>query len=209
MPKRLVAEPAGVPRGGRAPEVLLLGASAGGPPALELILSQLPYNFPVPVVICQHMPMGFTRTWAERLDDICSLKVAEARSGQILTPRMVYIAPIGKQLRFTAQGTRATVVLFPDLVRSLHVPSIDVMFSSAAEVFGSRTLAVLLTGLGHDGAQGLLDIHRAGGRTIVESPETASSYSMPGAAVALGAAQEEARIDEMTDLISRRVADTP
>jgi two-component system chemotaxis response regulator CheB len=152
------------------------------------------------------MPSGFTRTWAERLDDICSLKVAEARSGQVLTPRMIYIAPIGKQLRFSLQDTRGTIVLFPDLANSLHVPSIDVMFSSAAEVFGSRTLAVLLTGLGHDGAKGLLDIHRAGGRTIVESAETAVSYSMPGAAVALGAAQEEAGIDEMADLIRKRIA---
>lgn len=205
MPKRLVAESAGVPRGSRALEVLLLGASAGGPPALERILSELPYDFPVPVVICQHMPMGFTRTWAERLDDLCSLSVHEARSGQALTPGSVYIAPIGKQLRFSAEGARASVVLCPDLEDSLHVPSIDVMFSSAAEVYGSRALAVLLTGLGHDGAQGLLAIHRAGGQTIVESPESAASYSMPGAAVALGAAQEEARIDEMSELIRRRV----
>lgn len=204
MPKRLAAEPAGVPRGSRAPEIVLLGASAGGPPAIERILSDLPYDFPVPVVICQHMPMGFTQTWAERLDDLCSLSVAEARSGQLLTPRSVLIAPIGKQLRFSPQGIRASVVLFPDLVESLHVPSIDVMFSSAAQVFGSRALAVLLTGLGHDGAQGLLAIHRAGGQTIVESAETAVSYSMPGAAVALGAAQEEAPIDEMSELIRRR-----
>ncbi|MHB9002844.1 MAG: CheB methylesterase domain-containing protein [Coriobacteriia bacterium] len=206
MPKRLVAEPVGVPRGGRAPEVLLMGASAGGPPALERILSQLPFDFPLPVVICQHMPLGFTRAWAERLDDICSLRVGEARSGQILTSRTVYIAPIGTQLRFSVQRTRTSIVLFSDLVDSLHVPSIDVMFSSAADVFGSRSLAVLLTGLGHDGAQGLLDIHRAGGWTIVESPETAVSYSMPGAAVALGAAQEEAGIDEMAQLIRKRAS---
>lgn len=173
---------------------------------IERILSELPYNFPVPVVVCQHMPSGFTRVWAERLDALSSLSVAEARSGQVLAPRTAIIAPIGKQLRFHREGAAVSVALAPDNAGSLHVPSIDVMFSSAAQVFASKALAVLLTGLGSDGAAGMLAIRRAGGHTIVESRDSALSYSMPGAAVECGAAYEEASAEEMVALIKRRVA---
>lgn len=204
MAKLLVAEPAGTPLGSRQPEIVVIGASAGGPDAIEIVLSELPYNFPVPVVVCQHMPEGFTRVWAERLDAVCSLAVSEARSGQALMPRSVLIAPIGTQLRFHRHGSGAAVVLSPDAEGSLHVPSIDVMFSSAAVTFGSRTLAVLLTGLGSDGAQGMLAVRRAGGHTIVQSRESSVAYSMPGAAVALGAAHEEADIAEIGALIRKQ-----
>lgn len=207
MARTLAAEPVGVPLGGRPLDAVLIGASTGGPPAVERILSTLPEGFRAPIAVCQHMPTGFTRVWAERLDSVCSLAVREARYGMEFEPGNVYIAPIGKHLRFARDrdSGRATLRLDPDLAESLHVPSIDMMMSSAAQVFGSRALAVLLTGLGADGAHGMLAVRRAGGHTIAQSADSAVAYSMPGSAVKLGAAVEEASLDEMPALIARRV----
>lgn len=207
MHRALVAEPTGVPIGGRPLDAVLIGASTGGPPAVERILSALPQDFSAPILICQHMPLGFTELWAERLDTACGLSVREARNGDALESGTALVAPIGRHLRFRRDedGREVSVRLDKDFSDSLHVPSIDMMMSSAAQVLGSRALAVLLTGLGADGALGMLAVRRAGGHTIAEAAESAVAYSMPGSAVELGAALEEASIDEMGSLIARRV----
>jgi len=194
-----------MPLGGRPLDAVVIGASTGGPGVIQSILDYLPRDFPAPIAICQHMPPGFTQVWSERLDGSCRLKVAEAFGGAPFVRGRVYIAPIGFQLRFKKVGRHFEVVLDRDFADSLFVPSVDIMMSSAAQVFGSGALAVLLTGLGSDGALGMLAMRRVGAHTIVESPETALAASMPSSAVELGAALEEATKEELGALIDRRV----
>lgn len=195
----------GVPLGGRPLDAVIIGASTGGPGVIQTILDALPRDFPAPVAICQHMPVGFTGIWAERLDSTCRLKVAEAAPGAAFRPGTVHIAPTGLHLRFRRTESKVQIALDRDFADSLHVPSADIMMSSAAQVFGSSALGVLLSGLGSDGALGLLAMRRAGAHTVVESEASAVAYSMPSSAVELGAAVEEAHSEEIATVIERRV----
>lgn len=181
--------------GGGPVSAIVIGASTGGPPALETILSALPPDLPVPVAVCQHMPAGFTVGWAERLNGLCRLRVREAEHRQHFARRCVYIAPIGLHMRLRRIEQDVLISLDQDFADSLHVPSIDMLMSSAATVFGSRTLAVQLTGLGADGALGMETVRRAGGHTIAQSPESCSAASMPESAIQLGAAAEVLPLD--------------
>jgi two-component system chemotaxis response regulator CheB len=196
-PRNLDAEPIGVPFGGVPLDVVVIGASTGGPPTVEHILRELPRDFPAPVAICQHMPPGFTETWALRLDSVSRLHVREARFGEPFEPGNAYLAPIGKHMRIKRENKHAVVSLDMDFADSLHVPSIDILMSSVAHAYGSRALAVLLTGLGTDGALGMLAVRRAGGHTITEAEDSAVAYSMPGSAVEIGAAAQEMTAAEM------------
>lgn len=181
----------GVPANTGPFEAIVIGASFGGPKAVEAILAQVPKYFPVPIAICQHMTPGATAPWAHRLCEICALEVVEAEPRTRFKPGTVYIAPAGMQMRLARGPLGPSVRIDPDFADSLHVPSVDILFSSAAQAFGSQVLGVLLTGLGSDGASGLLQIRLAGGYTIAESAETAASHSMPGSAVKCGAVVEE------------------
>lgn len=206
MARHLSAEPVGLPLGSRPLDAVIIGASTGGPPAVEKILRTLPRDFRAPLAICQHMPQGFIDIWAERLDGVCRLEVKAAQFGERFEPGKVYLAPIGKHMRLKREKDgEVTVSLDRDFADSLHVPSIDMLMSSAAQAFGSRALAVLMTGLGSDGAMGMLAVRRAGGHTISEAPESAVAYSMPGSAVELGAAAEEVAASEMPKVILERV----
>jgi two-component system chemotaxis response regulator CheB len=178
-------------------DVLVIGASTGGPPTVEHILRELPRDFRAPVAICQHMPPGFTETWAERLDSVSRLEVREARFGESFEQGNVYLAPIGKHMRVIRENKHATISLDMDFADSLHVPSIDILMSSVAQAYGSRALAVLLAGLGTDGALGMQAVRRAGGHTITEAADSAVAYSMPGSAVEIGAAAQEVTASEM------------
>jgi len=191
-------------------EIVVVGASFGGPPAVERVLSGLPRDFPVPVVVCQHISPGHTAQWAELLDGRCVVHVVEAARNGRLEPGYAYIAPAGRHLRFmrAEDGGPVRIRLDADFADSLHVPSIDLMFSSAAQVFGARTLAVLLTGMGSDGATGMLSVRRAGGHTIAESEQTAAAYSMPGAAVGLGAVVDVLPIDRIASRVAELGART-
>jgi len=195
---------AGVPVWTGAFDLVAVGASFGGPKAIERLVTELPPSFRTPVVVCQHMTPGHTEQWARLLNERSKVRVLEAENNLRLEARRVYVAPAGRHLRFLrdTQGT-CRIRLDADFADSLHVPSIDVMFSSAAQVLGSRVLGVLLGGLGSDGATGMLAIRRAGGHTIAESEATAASYSMPGAAVGLGAVVDVLPIDAL----ARRVAE--
>jgi two-component system chemotaxis response regulator CheB len=167
-------------------ELIAIGASTGGPIAIQGILERLPAGFPVPVVIAQHMPPGFTQAFARRLNTLCRPRVVEATPGMRLEPGLVAIAPAGQQLTL---GASLVVSLAPPLSGSRHAPSVDLLFHSAAAARGSRVLGVLLTGMGNDGAEGLAAIHEAGGVTIAESEESCAVYGMPRAAVLRGAAR--------------------
>ncbi len=200
----------GVPSWTGAFELLVIGASFGGPKAIETLLGAIPKDFPVPIAICQHIATGFTQQWAWRLGTCCQVEVVEAENRMRMKPGVVYLAPAGgRHMRFIrATDGVPQIRLDADFADSLHVPSIDMMMSSAAHTFGSRVLAVLLTGLGSDGAIGMLHVRQAGGYTLAESEETAASYSMPGSAVGLGAVAEELPLgrlqQRMVELGSRR-----
>ena len=187
----------GVPSGGASARAVIIGASAGGPKALEGVLRALPADFPAPIAVCQHMLAGWTRGWAERLDGHCALHVCEARHRQPFEPGSIYIAPAGRHMRLQGAGRAVTIQLTPDFADSLFVPSIDYLMSSAATTYGSRLLAVLLTGLMSDGAIGMLAVRRAGGHTIAQSEDTSAAASMPRAAMELGAAAESVPLDRI------------
>ncbi len=191
----------GVPASTGPFEALVIGASFGGPRAIEKILAALPRRFRLPVAVCQHITPGMTALWADSLCGKCRVKVVEAVSHTPFEPGVVHIAPAGMQMRLSNVGGRPVVRLDPDFADSLHVPSIDVLFTSAAQTFGSRTLAVVLTGLGNDGTMGMLQVRQAGGYTIGESQATAVSYSMPGSAHEAGAVVEQLPLDRIPERI--------
>ena len=163
-----------------------IGTSTGGPVALSQILPKLPAGFPIPIVVVQHMPPGFTRPLAERLDATSKITVAEGADGMPLAAGTAIIAPAGKQLRLERGSGTVRVALSADEGRSLHVPSVDVMAASVGETYGSGSLGVILTGMGHDGVQGLTVIKERGGFVLGQDEATSVVYGMPRAAAAAG-----------------------
>ena len=165
-------------------ELCVLGASTGGPAAIQVVLEALPAEFPLPLAIVQHMPPGFTGPFARRLDQRCRLRVREAEDGDRLEAGRVLIAPAGSHMR--VNGNLA-VTLSPEPAEARHVPSVDVLMLSAARARPGRVLGVLLTGMGDDGADGMAAIYAQGGTTLVESEGTCVVYGMPRAAWERGA----------------------
>jgi two-component system, chemotaxis family, protein-glutamate methylesterase/glutaminase len=165
-------------------ELCVIGASTGGPIALQRILERIPARFPLPIAIVQHMPVGFTGPFADRLSRLSRLQVSEAVEGDRLRPGRVLLAPAGRHLRIT--GSLATV-LAASPEDAKHIPSIDVMMQSAARARPGRVLGILLTGMGDDGAEGMATIRATGGFTIGESEASCIVYGMPRAAEQRGA----------------------
>ena len=163
-----------------------IGTSTGGPVALSQILPKLPAGFPIPIVVVQHMPPGFTRPLAERLDASSKIDVVEGADGMPLAPGVAIIAPAGKELRLRRGSGGVRVVLEDDPRTSLHVPSVDAMASSVADVFGSGSLGVILTGMGQDGVAGLKVIKARGGFVLGQDEATSVVYGMPRAAAVAG-----------------------
>lgn len=176
-------------------DVLAVGASTGGPRALARILSELPANFPAGIVVAQHMPSGFTATLADRLDRRSRLHVREARDGDTVTPGTALVGVGGRQIEL-ARDDGALRIRIPDVDGPhLHRPSVDILFRSVAREAGARAVGLVLTGMGQDGADGLAAIRAAGGRTLVESEESAVIYGMPRAA--LPAAERSVPLGEL------------
>jgi two-component system chemotaxis response regulator CheB len=164
-----------------ATEVVVVGISTGGPPALQTILPALPPSFPCPILIVQHMPVGFTASLAERLNRSSSIAVKEAEEGETPLPGTAYIAPGGRHMVVRRCSGVLRICLDCQPATTLHMPSVDVLLDSAAKVCGHRSLAFVLTGMGKDGAAGARAIKTAGGRVVVESAETAIVFGMPKA----------------------------
>lgn len=173
-------------------DLIVLGASTGGPPTLQTILECMGESMPVPIVIVQHMPKGFTHAFAERLNAHLPLQVREAQQGETLQPDSVYIALAGSHLRIRRQGGELRAEISPFPKNLVHIPSIDVLFESAARSVGSRTLAALLTGMGADGAKGMAALEAAGARTFCQDEASSIVFGMPRAALALNAVHEVA-----------------
>lgn len=168
-------------------DVVAIGSSTGGPAAIQLILTRLPASFPS-LLISQHMPKGFTRSLAERLNRLSSLTVKEAEDGERLAPSTAYICPGGYHLEVKKKNESYYTRLLPPKDSDRYVPSVDIMMKSIAKNFGSKTVGVLLTGMGDDGKRGMLEIKSQGGYTIAESEETAVVFGMPKEAIGAGAA---------------------
>ncbi|MHB8420442.1 MAG: chemotaxis-specific protein-glutamate methyltransferase CheB [Myxococcales bacterium] len=185
----------------RAVRVALLGASTGGPTAVQQILAALPADLPLGVVVAQHMPARFTPAFAERLNRASAFSVREARGGEPLAAGSCLVAPGGKSIEVVLEAGRAAVGLQPRGAADRYVPSVDRLFGSAAAVLGSRALGVVLTGMGDDGREGLRALRRAGARTIAEAQATAVVFGMPKAAIEAGGAQRILPLPEIVQAI--------
>lgn len=187
--------------------IIALGASTGGTEALQVVIQGLPENSP-PIVVVQHMPPVFTKMYAERLNKNCKVEVKEAEDGERLRRGLCIIAAGEHHLRLKkdANGYFITSTAGQEKV-SGHCPSVDVLFDSVAEVAGKNTVAALLTGMGSDGANGLLKIKNAGGYTIGQNKETCVVYGMPMVAFNIGAVNEQAPLSKVADIICRKIAD--
>ena len=181
--------------------VIAIGASTGGVEALTRILPAFPADAPG-IVVVQHMPIGFTAAFAERLDTLCKMRVKEAAKGDRVLRGQILIAPGGKQhLSVIRSGGEYRIVLEEGPEVNFSRPSVDVMFESVARGVGRNAAAALLTGMGKDGAAGLLAIRKSGGRTIAQNEATCVIYGMPQAAVQVGGADATAPLNEIPALL--------
>ncbi|MDP3478223.1 MAG: chemotaxis-specific protein-glutamate methyltransferase CheB [Desulfoprunum sp.] len=180
-------------------KVVAIGASTGGPPVIEKILAELPHDFPAPVLIVQHMAEGFIPGFAEWLGQTSSLPVHVAFHGSITRPGHVYIAPDGTQMRVDANGR---IVCAGDAPENGLRPSVSYLFRSIAEVFGKNAVAVLLTGMGKDGAAELKLMQDKGAITIAQNEESSAVFGMPGEAVKLGAARYVLPADKIAAVLT-------
>lgn len=178
----------------RAYDVVVIASSTGGPAALEAVLGGLGADFNLPILVVQHMMPAFTAEFSEWLGRSISLPVNVARHGQNLEAGHVYLAPEDVHLKLVDRGT---IGLSSEPKCGYHRPSADVLFDSAAEYFGARTLAVVLTGMGSDGTNGLRKIRTAGGRVLVQDEASCVVYGMPGSAVAAGLADSIVTLRDM------------
>ena len=190
--------------GRRALEIVAIGASTGGPNALATLLTQLPADFPVPIVIVQHMLATFTRHFAERLASQCSIKIVEATAGDALLPGHAYIARGDYHLLVERRAGRAIVATNQDEVENYCRPAVDVLFRSVAQLYGGGALAVVLTGMGHDGLAGSGAIREAGGDVIVQDEATSVVWGMPGFVARAGLASLVMPIEQLGGELRRR-----
>lgn len=186
-----------------AAEVLAIGCSTGGPKALQDLLPGLPRSLPVPVLIVQHMPASFTKPFAERLNGLCQVAVKEAEHGEPARPGTVYIAPGGLHLNYRQRGAQPFLELNPEPANSLHRPSVDVMFLSLAQECTKQILAMILTGMGNDGAKGMEALKAKGAHTLAEAEESCVVYGMPRAAFERGCVDQVAPLPEMAGILRR------
>jgi two-component system chemotaxis response regulator CheB len=169
------------------PAIVCLGTSTGGPKALQQILPLLPAELPVGVLIVQHMPVGFTGPFARRLDNLCKVSVREASPEDSIEPGVVYIAPAGSHMTVYRRGpSKAAIRISKMPENTLHMPSVDIMMLSAAEVFQALTMGVIMTGMGADGALGMQAICRAGGLTVGQDEASCIVYGMPRSCAEMG-----------------------
>lgn len=175
----------------RGGTVVAIGSSTGGTEALRQVLTQLPREIP-PIVIVQHIPPVFSKAFAMRMNELCPFEVKEAQSGDAVVPNRVLIAPGGTQMKLVKSRTGYAVEIDPNAAPvNRHKPSVDVLFDSVAQLIADRAIGVILTGMGADGAQGLLKMLKAGARTLGQDEATCVVYGMPQAAFKLGAVQEQ------------------
>lgn len=196
-PAKTVQRAPFVPAGDK---IVLIGASTGGVEALKVVLMGLPANCP-PVLITQHMPPRFTAAFAERLNRECPVKVSEARQDDPLEVGHVYIAPGSHHLELAKKGLGYICTIHDGAPVSGHRPSVDVLFRSGAKLAGPKIVGAILTGMGKDGAQGMLELHKAGAVTIGQDEHSSLIYGMPRAAFEIGGVQTQVALDHVAEAI--------
>ena len=178
----------------KAYKLVAIGTSTGGPVALQRVLTQLPGNFPAPIVLVQHMPAAFTKAFAERLDKLCRISVKEAEDGDILRPGLALLAPGGKQMMIDGRGT---VRILPGDERLNYKPCVDITFGSAAKSYGDKVLAVVLTGMGADGREGARLLKQGGSNVWAQDEASCVIYGMPMAIVKANLADAVYSLDDI------------
>ncbi|NQD94630.1 chemotaxis response regulator protein-glutamate methylesterase, partial [Pseudomonas sp. CrR25] len=184
-------------------KIIAIGASTGGTEAIKTVLSGMPADSPG-IVITQHMPPGFTRTFAERLNRLSRLHVVEAQGGERILPGHAFVAPGDRHLLVERSGANYLTRLSDGPQAHRHRPAVDPMFQSLARCAGRNVIAALLTGMGKDGALGLRDIQQAGGHTIAQDEASCVVYGMPREAIALGAAEETLALEQIADALTQQ-----
>jgi two-component system chemotaxis response regulator CheB len=204
-----VADPAPLPSvsqaGPPAIDIVVLGISTGGPQALKLLVPRLPADVPVPMAIVLHMPIGYTQMYAQKLNELAALTVKEAAEGDEVIAGTVLLAPAGRHLTFRQAGVRIVAHLDLRPLDTPHRPSVDVMFQSAAEVYGGRALGVVMTGMGADGREGAAWIKARGGAILTEAEESCVVYGMPRTVVEAGLSDGSATLERMAEAILERL----
>lgn len=183
-------------------DIVAIGASTGGTEAILSIVRHFPADMPG-VVITQHMPAGFTEMYAERLDRICPMEVREAVHGEAVRPGLMLIAPGGYQMRVIRLGSGYTVSVTEEARVNGHAPSVDVLFDSVALAAGSRAVGVILTGMGADGAKGLLHMRQKGAYTIGQDKDSCVVYGMPMEAYKMGAVCRQGSLLTIPAMVTR------
>ncbi|MDV6319093.1 chemotaxis response regulator protein-glutamate methylesterase [Chromohalobacter sp. HP20-39] len=184
-------------------KVIIIGASTGGTEAIRHVLEPLPANSPA-ILITQHMPGGFTKSFAERLDKLCRISVKEAADGERVLPGHVYIAPGDWHMKLARSGANYVIRLDDAPPVNRHRPSVDVLFHSAAQNAGRNAIGVILTGMGKDGAAGLLEMRQAGAYTIAQDEASCVVFGMPREAVILGGATDTIALSEIPAALMKR-----
>jgi two-component system chemotaxis response regulator CheB len=183
-------------------EVLSIGASTGGPPVLQHILKSLPKDFPLPIVIAQHMPKLFTQSFAQRLDSVSQIHVKEAEEKEILTPGVALIAPGNTHMALKRRG-KDVIVEFIEGTQYIYRPSVDLLMSSTANTYGEQSIGVILTGMGNDGLNGMKEMKEKKGYIIAQDEDTCVVYGMPRAVVSANLADAVLPIDKISEEIMR------
>jgi two-component system, chemotaxis family, protein-glutamate methylesterase/glutaminase len=186
--------------------IVAIGISTGGPQALQYVFSQLPGDFPGSIVVVQHMPEGFTEMFARRLDEICAIGIKEAQSGDLLLAGRALICPGSRHLKVKRLPLGDVAVLNDEPPVNGHRPSVDVLFKSVAEEFGPKSIAVLMTGMGEDGATGMGMVKAARGMTIAQNEESCVVYGMPKAAIDRGFALRVVGLDSLAKTLMAQCA---
>jgi two-component system chemotaxis response regulator CheB len=187
-------------------DVVVIGISTGGPQALKQLIPQLPADFSAPVAMVMHMPVGYTEMYARKLDELSPLDVREAREGDVMRAGLALLAPAGRHLTFRRRADGDVVAHLDSRPFELpHRPSVDVLFQSAAEVYGQRVLGVVMTGMGSDGRAGAAWIKAQGGLVYTESEETCVVYGMPASVVEAGLSDRSVPLDRMALAIREAV----
>ena len=189
----------------RVQKIVGIGTSTGGPSALQRVLQKLPGNFPSPILVVQHMPPGFTKAFAERLDSLCYVSVKEAEDSEEAVDGCVYIAPGDSHIVMEKMNNKRIIRLSQSEKVSGHRPSADVLFQSMVKVGMENNIGVIMTGMGRDGAMGIKEIHNNGGYTIAQDESTSVVYGMNRVAVEMGAVDAVVDLDSIPDEIVARL----
>ena len=193
-PRTQIATPSSAPVRRKAYRLVAIGTSTGGPVALQRVLTQLPANFPAPIVLIQHMPAAFTKAFAERLNSLCRISVKEAEDGDLLRPGVALLAPGGKQMMIDGRGQ---IKILPGDERLNYKPCVDITFGSAAKAYADKVLAVVLTGMGADGRDGARMLKEAGSQVWAQDEASCVIYGMPMAVVKANLADAVYPLDDI------------